>query len=328
MQTRTFQSLISWISSQAALEAIFIKLKIALDYLQINLRFWGKAVAQYVQDGYYKPQYIAALLDAFLGGVDRVLSLEDILIDLGSNITLLHLLSIIPFPTPDRSISPGYHADDNDTEDIPIIIDLNSTSLLQQVLHLTPSSLTNNRDFHGDTPLHYVSAACEIQAIEALLSAGANPHAKNHYGLRPIDVLCWTSIFCEVQSFRVKFDTGILGSGYSKFQQKEMDMKDREVNGEMHEEYLVGMRRAFEVFGDIGCGFDGRLKRLVLGWEFAREGNSWEERRGFVVERVGCLKEENGDEKDSKNEGKKDRHVMHMRVEEPMCKIFLEIARF
>ncbi|KAF7904394.1 hypothetical protein EAF00_001728 [Botryotinia globosa] len=66
----------------------------------------------------------------------------------------------------------------------------------------------NTRDLHGDTPLHYACAACEIYAIEARLSAGVDPYARNNFGLRRIEVLCWTRIFCGGQSFRVRFNTG------------------------------------------------------------------------------------------------------------------------
>ncbi|TEY74288.1 hypothetical protein BOTCAL_0074g00180 [Botryotinia calthae] len=164
-----------------------------------QLTILGEAVTQYIQDGYYKPQYIADLIDAFLEKDDGILSLEEMLIDGGSSISLLRL-SVYAW---NRSTT-----NDSDDEDTPTISNLECLSLLQKVSSRTPVSLTNARDLHGDTPPHYACAACEIHAIEALLSAGADPHVQNILGLRHIEVLCWTRIFCGGQSFRVRFKTG------------------------------------------------------------------------------------------------------------------------
>ncbi|KAM0181252.1 hypothetical protein ACHAPF_001997 [Botrytis cinerea] len=174
-----------------------------------QLTILGEAVTQYIQDGCYKPQYTAALLDALLRKDDGIPSLEDTPIDGGSNISILQLLSIISFPTPDRSVCAWNRSntDDSNHEDIPVVSNFECLSLIQKVFNHTPVSLTNTRDLHGNTPLHYVCAVCEIHAIEALLSAGADPHVQNNFGLRPIEVLCWTGIFCGGQSFRVKFKT-------------------------------------------------------------------------------------------------------------------------
>lgn len=42
------------------------------------------------------------------------------------------------------------------------------------------------RDNHGDTPLHHASAAGSLKALRILLSAGADPMAKNAYDWSPL----------------------------------------------------------------------------------------------------------------------------------------------
>ncbi|KAF7955151.1 uncharacterized protein EAE97_000410 [Botrytis byssoidea] len=274
-----------------------------------QLTILGEVVAQYIQDGYYKPQYIAALLDTVLAECDGTISLEDLLIDGGSSISLLHLLSIIPFPTPDRSVHTwnGFIMDDSDDEDT----------------HRTPAPLANTRDLHGDTPLHYACAACEIYAIKALLSAGADPYAQNNFGLRPIEVLCWTRIFCGGQSFRVRFDTG--KQGYPVYRQREV--KENQVKeAVVHEGYTLGMKRAFEVFENRGCVVDARPKSLALAWGVLREGYASEE-RGLGLKRMNYLKEEKVGEKNKTHD--KNVNVDEKEdVDKYICKIFLESSRY
>lgn len=48
-----------------------------------------------------------------------------------------------------------------------------------------PASV-HSRDNHGDTPLHHASAAASHKALWVLLSAGADPMAKNAYDWTPL----------------------------------------------------------------------------------------------------------------------------------------------
>jgi hypothetical protein len=44
----------------------------------------------------------------------------------------------------------------------------------------------DGRDNHGDTPLHHASASGSLKALRILLSAGADPTAKNAYDWTPL----------------------------------------------------------------------------------------------------------------------------------------------
>lgn len=62
-----------------------------------------------------------------------------------------------------------------------------STPLVTTLLSLTdfPAS-PHSRDLEGNTPLHHASAAGSLKALRILLSAGANPLAKNHHEWTPL----------------------------------------------------------------------------------------------------------------------------------------------
>lgn len=55
--------------------------------------------------------------------------------------------------------------------------------LLSDPNHPAP---VNSRDNKGDTPLHHASAAGSLKALRVLLSAGADPFAKNSYDWTPL----------------------------------------------------------------------------------------------------------------------------------------------
>ena len=60
-----------------------------------------------------------------------------------------------------------------------------STSLIPVLLALEPG-LAHARDVDGNTPLHHASAAGNLGALRLLLSAGANPLAKNDCDWTPL----------------------------------------------------------------------------------------------------------------------------------------------
>lgn len=60
-----------------------------------------------------------------------------------------------------------------------------STALIPVLLALEPS-LAHSRDADGNTPLHHASAAGNLAALRLLLSAGANPLAKNDCDWTPL----------------------------------------------------------------------------------------------------------------------------------------------
>ena len=66
-------------------------------------------------------------------------------------------------------------------------INPSSTPLIPLLLSNSeyPASV-HSRDNHGDTPLHHASAAGSLKALRVLLSAGADPMAKNAYDWTPL----------------------------------------------------------------------------------------------------------------------------------------------
>jgi hypothetical protein len=60
-----------------------------------------------------------------------------------------------------------------------------STALIPVLLALEPG-LAHSRDADGNTPLHHASAAGNLAALRILLSAGANPLAKNDCDWTPL----------------------------------------------------------------------------------------------------------------------------------------------
>lgn len=62
-----------------------------------------------------------------------------------------------------------------------------STGLIPPLLshHTNPAS-PHNRDHNGNTPLHHASASGSLKALRILLSAGADPLAKNAYDWTPL----------------------------------------------------------------------------------------------------------------------------------------------
>ncbi|KAL1303869.1 hypothetical protein AAFC00_000324 [Neodothiora populina] len=62
-----------------------------------------------------------------------------------------------------------------------------STELIPLLLsHPTYPASVQSRDNKGDTPLHHASAAGSLKALRVLLSAGADPLAKNSYDWTPL----------------------------------------------------------------------------------------------------------------------------------------------
>lgn len=62
-----------------------------------------------------------------------------------------------------------------------------STPLVSLLLsHPEYPAPADGRDNHGDTPLHHASASGSLKALRILLSAGADPSAKNAYDWTPL----------------------------------------------------------------------------------------------------------------------------------------------
>lgn len=62
-----------------------------------------------------------------------------------------------------------------------------STSLIPPMLsHPEYPASPHGRDNHGDTPLHHASASGSLKALRILVSAGADPMAKNAYDWTPL----------------------------------------------------------------------------------------------------------------------------------------------
>ncbi|KEQ67741.1 ankyrin, partial [Aureobasidium melanogenum CBS 110374] len=62
-----------------------------------------------------------------------------------------------------------------------------STPLVSLLLsHPEYPASADGRDNHGDTPLHHASASGSLKALRILLSAGADPTAKNAYDWTPL----------------------------------------------------------------------------------------------------------------------------------------------
>jgi hypothetical protein len=122
---------------------------------------------------------------------------DDLVIDQGNEISLLHLLAVFLHRDDQRTLScKEWHKIDhwNPPKPPPKTIEA-EISFLQLVLLRTPKELIELEDNQEDKPLHYACAARQLHNIKAFLSFGANPNLKNRLGLTAVEILAWSVIF-------------------------------------------------------------------------------------------------------------------------------------
>jgi len=230
-----------------------------------SLTILGEVILQYNQDNFYDMPYVADLLFLLLDRLPAPLSEENLTVDKGISLTLLHVLSILP---PHSGVPHVYRRDAPQTRwnEPPPIIPPPPTapvSLLQLVLLRSSHSAINARDFQGDTPLHYACAAHQLHHIRNLLAAGADPTIRNNAGLNPVEVMAWSVIFLSSKTLllheprkswhpELDFSPVYHGKTYKRGKHPASDMSI-----------------AFSIFANLGLTVNEQLKSLVLAWDFA-----------------------------------------------------------
>lgn len=230
-----------------------------------NLTILGEVLLQCSQDNFYDMPYVSDLLILLLDRIPNPLSEEDLLIDKGISLTLLHILSTLP---PHSGEPHTYRREANSRrwdEPIPTPPPTSTApaSLLQLVLNRSSSSAIDVCDSHGDTPLHYACASHQLHHIRTLLAAGADPKLVNNFGLNALEVMAWSVIFLSGNTLRfndprkswhpaIDFSPGYQKSKYKRGKHA-----------------ASSLSIAFSIFADLGVGVDERLERLALGWRFA-----------------------------------------------------------
>lgn len=140
---------------------------------------------------------------------------DDLVIDQGNEISLLHLLAVFLNRDDQRTLScKKWHKIDhwNPPKPPPKTIEA-EISFLQLVLLRTPKELIELEDNQEDTPLHYACAARQLHNIKAFLSFGANPNLKNRLGLTAVEILAWSVIsWGKTIGFSYHFDDPQLGN--------------------------------------------------------------------------------------------------------------------
>lgn len=237
-----------------------------------NLTILGEVIIQYIQDSFYSHSYVADLLVLLVDFTTRgrPFTANDLIIDKGNGISLLHLLAITPFPeSPPRIHWKQWHYFQPPTQTPtppPITAPI---SLLQLLLIRTPSSLLNLRDYHNDTPLHYACAASQYHNIETLLSFGADRTLRNKLNLTPVETLAWSVLFLggKTMHFQKPYKSwhpSLEFPGRFVYLDEHKVVKPkRSVQG------ANDLSRAFETFRGLGMVVDERLRRLVCAWEYA-----------------------------------------------------------
>ncbi|KAG4434206.1 hypothetical protein IFR05_010307 [Cadophora sp. M221] len=237
-----------------------------------NLTILGEVLLQHSQDNFYDMPYVSDLLFLLLDRIPNHLSEENLTIDKGISLTLVHILSTLP---PHTGEPHTYRRDTNSRswdEPVPTPPPISTApaSLLQLVLNRSSASVINIRDYQGDTPLHYACASHQLHHIRTLLAAGADPTLVNNVGLNPLEVMTWSVIFLSGntllfhdprKSWHPTIDFSPWSSGLQDKRRKHA---------------ASALSIAFSIFADLGLRVDERLQKLVLAWAFGRVGDEEE----------------------------------------------------
>ena len=139
-----------------------------------------------------------------------------------------------------------------------------STSLIPVLLALEPG-LAHTRDADGNTPLHHASAAGNLSALRLLLSAGANPLAKNDCDWTPL-------AYSQTVAAEVYFKNLV-----AEFERRKVE--GMRVGEERERQRAAGVR----LVADEGAGMQAQQQQQVVQDELG--ARQWSPGRAVVRER-------------------------------------------
>lgn len=230
-----------------------------------HLTILGEVILQHHQDNFYHISYISDLLVLLLDRKQHPLSAEVLTLDKALQLSLLHLLAILPHhdghPHIHRADIP-YSQQWLPPPKLPPI--LPHASLLRLVLIRSQPSTINMQDDQGDTPLHYACAAQQVQHIRTLLASGADPSIRNAIGLNPLELMAWAVIFLSGQTLRFTNPDG------SWHPEKAFGYR---TTTKRSEQPANALSIIFTIFAELGHRINPQLQKLVLAWYHAKGEN-------------------------------------------------------